>query len=413
MDNLKDIEEMNDMKSEINKNKVKTMIVKVDEDYIENNLIDLPFIFYYKTSEPITAITYKWVGSDGRQRAVEVRSSKLGIPDPFCYDVLLALFRLYIKQNNNTIVSIKDEHDFNEIDNTVYFTYRELVRELGYKSFSKANKERVKKAIETLVDTNIYNTAFGGFYNPINKKYIMDAEFQVNILYKFANYSYIEKVDEEGNVLLDENGIPLKTIDKSKLKDKCSIKIDRFFIQNLYFGNAKISDKTLRLSLKNDIAKKVYLILNKWRNNRKSMYLKYETLYARIPLTPLKNEYYKKRRVLDALNELKDAGYIYDYEKIKEGVLIYFTEDGLNKKNVDESLLARYNSYEEIIDKLSSHGITDETLKRHFKLHKIPYYQALLRYVDENEKRIDNVTAYVFKGLVIDYEGIDEKYFNK
>lgn len=396
------------------KNAVKIMNIKVEEDYIENNMIDLPFIFYYKTKEPVTSITYSWLGSDNRERAVEVRSSKLGVPDAFCYDVLLALFRLYIKQYDNKIHQIKTEEDLNKIDNTVNFSFRELVKEMGYKSFSKHNKTKVQKAIETLIDTTIYNKA-SGIYNPITKEYIIDETFTISILYSFKNYNYIELKDEKGNLILDEKGRPIKTVSKESIKDKCSIKIDKFFIKNLFFGNAKISDKKLRLTLKNEVAKKLYLILNKWRNNRKSMILKYSTLYNRIPLTDYKDDYYRKRRLKDALEELAKVGFIYGFKMEKDSVLIMFDKvDELIEANQIEALLSKYNTYEEIIEGLESYNISDSVIKTHFKIHKIPYYQALLRYVDYNKDRIENANSYLFKGLVVvNYKDIGKEFYNK
>lgn len=393
-------------------NKAKVMNIKLEEDYIENNIIDLPFIFYYKTKEPVTAITYSWTSSDFRKRAIEVRSSKLGVPDAFCYDVLLALFRLYIKQNGNRIIQIKTEEGLNEIDNTINFTYRELVREVGYKSFSKLNKDKVQKAIETLIDTTIYNKA-GGIYNPMSKEYIVDETFTINILYNFKNYTYIELRDENGNLVLDEEGLPVKTLNKASLKDKCSIKIDRFFIKNLFFGNAKLSSRELRLALKNEVAKKLYLILNKWQNNRNEMTLKYETLYNRIPLTDYKDDYYRKRRLKDALNELVSTNFLHRFEMRKSDVLIVFRkQDDQDKNNSPKYLLDKYNTYEEIMDAFAKHGISDKDIETHFKIHKMPYYQAVLRYIDHNLSRIENTTSYLFKGLVTDYADIGSEYYN-
>ncbi len=393
---------------------VKVISIKIDEDFIENNLIDLPFIYYYKSKEPITAITYNWTTSDGTNRAVEVRSSKYGIPTPYEYDVLLALFRLYIKQHNNKIICISEEDtsEFDALDNTVSFSYRELIKEMGYKSYSNVLKTKVEKAIETLCDTNIYNTARGGLYNPFTKEYITDSKFQVGILDGYKTYNYITLKDEHGNVVLDENGQPIMKLDKNSIKDKCAVRIDRFFLKNLYYGNGKISDKNLRLSLKNDVARKVYLILNKWRNNRSEMFLKFETLYHRIPLNNEKSDYYRKRRVMDSLEELKNKGFIADYEKRKEGVNIIFNQEEKRLIAPKNDILSKYNSYEELLNGFKTHGIDDKSIAKYLKLHQIPYYQALLRLVEDKIDKIDNVKSYVLKGLIDEYENIDKKYYN-
>lgn len=393
---------------------VKVLTIRIDEDFVENNLIDLPFIYYYKTKEPITSITYNWMTSDGIPRAVEVRSSKYGIPTPYEYDVLLALFRIYIRQNNNKIVYIKDEADFEQIDNIVTFSYRELIKEMGYNSYSYKLKQRIERAIETLQDTNIYNTDLGGFYNPFTKEYVVDRKFTANILSEYETYNYITLKDDNGNILLDDMGNPMKKLDTNSIKDKCSVRLGKFFLANLYYGSGKISDKHLRLSLKNDIARKVYLILNKWRNNRSEMFLKFETLYHRIPLSDEKSDYYRKRRVLDALSELKKKGFIFEYETLRNGVNIVFNNDKkMIKQAKHNELLEKYNTYDEIINGLLTYKIDDNTINKYFQLHKIAYYQALLRFIDDRKDKIDNTTNYLFKGLIEEYKDIDKKYYNE
>ena len=120
--------------------KIKEIKIQTDEDFIENNLIDLPFIYYYKTDNaaPITNILYEWVDSKNTKKSIEVRSTKLGIPKAYDYDVLLALFRIYIRNN------LRDKIDLNTREmtdagiekliqnNEIQFNYSELCKELGY-----------------------------------------------------------------------------------------------------------------------------------------------------------------------------------------------------------------------------------------------------------------------------------------
>lgn len=416
-----------------NENKIKTIVVKVDEDFIENNLIDLPFIYYYNSKNPITAITYSWETSDGRKRAIEVRGSKYGVPDPYCYDLLIALFRIYVRQNENriTINDTDDENDFENqdfdfnknINNRVNFSYRELAKEMGYKSFGKKTIEKMTRGIETLLDTNLYNTSQGGFYNPITKEYITDATFQLEILRGFRGYKYIDAVDIEGNLLLDAEGNPIKKIDMSSIKGRCSVEIHGFFIRNLLLGNGKISNKNIRLNVKGDIAKKLYLILNKWQNKRNAAFFKFETLYNRIPLTDDKSDYYRKKRLLSALDELVNIGFLESYIKNKEGVEVEFSNSNkailkYDDKDILKDLLIKYNKYSEIENGFKKYGVTQKTLDKHIDLSKIQYYQALLRMVDykvENKtlESPSDAKAYVLKGLLECYENIDKKFYNK
>lgn len=393
---------MNNINTMVERYVPKTIRIKTDEEFIENNLIDLPFIYYYQSKKPPTSVKYEWISSDGIKKYIEVRSSKLGVPTPYDYDVLLALQRIYLSSYGDEIActnSIKDN-----VDTTVSFTYRELIQEMGYKSFSKYLKDKVDKSIERLCDTSIYNVG-GGLYNPLTKEYIKDFKFQVGILHNYTSYNYF--------IVEDENGIEKNILDKDSLKNKVTVKIDSFFLKNLLCGKGKISNKTLRLSLKIDVARRLYLILNKWQNGRSDLFFKYETLYDRIPLTNEKSDYYRKRRLKESCQELKDKNFIYNFVFKNNGVEFIF--DNMNNNKIDDTnnLLNKYNKYEEIINKLKEYGIQDNELDRYFQLHRISYFQALLRYVEDKKDAIENIKNYIFKGLVVPYENIDQKYYNK
>jgi Replication initiator protein A. len=395
-------------KTTIEKMKPKTINIKADEDFIENNLIDLPFIYYYKSKEPVTSVKYEWISSDGKKKSIEVRSSKLGVPTSYDYDVLLALLRLYVRQEGDRIVCKENIESLTELDNTVHFSYRELIAEMGYKDYTVKLKNKIDDSIERLCDTNIYNIG-GGIYNPLTKEYIQDYKYQINILYDYKSYKYIV-------VGQDEKGDNITVLDKNSLKDKVSVKISLFFLKNLLCGKGKISDKNLRLSLKLDVSRRLYLILNKWRNGRGKFFLKFETLYDRIPLTDDKSDYYRKRRLKDACEELKNTNFIVDYIFNKQGVEFIFNEYielAIAEEENINGLLKKYNTYDEIINALKDYGITDQTINEHLKLHEIPNIQALLRYIEDRKSTIGNVVNYIFKGLVQPYENIDKKYYNQ
>lgn len=404
--------DVNKSKMIVKKTKPKVLRIRTSEDFIETNLLDLPFCYFYKTKEPVTDLIYTWNGSDGLQRSIEVRSSSKGIPSPYEYDLLIALLRIYIKQNDNKIYVIDEENNTFDIDNKVTFSYRELAKEMGYKSMTPVLKEKLDNSIQRLVDTNIYNSG-GGLYNPMTKEYMTNLKFQIGILHNYSSYDYFA-TDE-----LDESGNPIMKIDRKSIKDRVSVEIDTFFLKNLMLGKGKISDKNLRLSLKLDVSRRLYLLLNKWQNGRKSMYLKYETLYFRIPLTDEKDDYYRKRRLKDALNELKNKGFIIDFEMKNEGVDLVFEKiENIELSldyTTDSDLLKKYNNYTDVMDKLKEHGITDEVINKHFKLHEMPYIQALLRYIDDVEDtkyKIENKASYIFRCLVEDEKSIDKKYYN-
>ncbi|EKS4345154.1 hypothetical protein QB607_003158 [Clostridium botulinum] len=379
-------ENKQEFSSNVTRQKQNIITISVDEEWIENNLIDMPFIYYYQNKSKekvVNAVKYTWKSNDGLERCIEVRSSIHGVPSPFEYEVLLALLRIHFRNNNDVVISNK------KISNKINFTFRELSKEMGFKGFGGKNKERLDKAIEVLCDTNIYNTAFGGLYDPVEKTYITDAKKVVGILGHYETYSYI---NTDGNPILD----------RKSLKDKASVVIDEFFFNNICNGKGKISNKSLRLSLKNDLARRIYLIINKWRNNRNEMYITYKKLYERIPLDDSKTVSYRNRRIRSACQELKDKKYLKDYEANKEGIIFVFKNKNKDKKSPDttQNLLLRYTTYTEVLKGLLKYGFTYEEVDKYLELDKIPMAQAILRYVDIHINNIDNPKFYIIGTLI-------------
>jgi hypothetical protein len=86
-------------KSRIISKKPKTLRIKTEEGIIESNLAEMPFIYYYQKKEPINVLEYMWVDSKGVKRGLEVRNPKHGVPSSFEFDVLLALHKIFAKNN--------------------------------------------------------------------------------------------------------------------------------------------------------------------------------------------------------------------------------------------------------------------------------------------------------------------------
>lgn len=361
------------------KGKAKILTIDVDEEWIENSFIDLPFIYYYQSKEPIYMIEYKWKSNDGLERAIQVRSSIHGIPTPFEYDVLLALLRIFIRNNNDRIIIGK------KVSNMINFTFRELSKEMGFKGFGGKTKARLEKAIETLCDTNIYNTMKGGLYDTISKTYVTDAKMIIGILHNYTGYSYINT--SKGVVL-----------DKSSLKDKVSVGIDEFFLNNITAGKGKISNKTLRQSLKIDVARRIYLIINKWRNNRSEMYITYKKLYERIPLDNSKTVSYRNNRIRVACKELVNKDFLYDFSVEKEGIIFKFINK--NKSLSDTTPIEKYKTYSALNNGLLKYGFTYEDIDKYLQLDKVQLCQCVLRYVDEHLNTIKEPKFYIIGCLI-------------
>lgn len=375
--------------AEVIKQKQKVITIDVDEEWIENNLIDIPFIYYYQSKEIINAVTYKWTSSDGLDREIQVRSSIKGVPSPFEYDVLLALMRIYLRNNKNKIIP----HNSN-LGNTIQFTFRELSKEMGYSGFGSATKKRLDDAIEKLTDTNIYNTEKGGLYNPLTKEYITDGKMVVGILHNYKAYSYIR--EKNGEVKLDTKS----------LKDKASVVIDDFFFNNIKAGKGKISNKSLRQSLKNDLSRRLYLMLNKWRNNRNSMFVTYEKLYERIPLSDEKSKSYRNKRIRSATKELVEKDFLADMDVNEKGITFIFSKTKKKSSPNTTQIKKSYNTYDEIIEGLKKYSFTEKDINKYLTLDKIIDTQAILRYVDTHLNSINKPKAYIIKGLKEGYKDL-------
>ena len=169
-------------------NKVKVLTIPVDKSFIEGNLIDIPFICYFRTKEPTTVVEFVWTDSKGIKRKIEVRGSgKWGVPDEYCFDVLTALFRIYQKQNQG----IRFNYDKNKwgMDKIIHFTFSELAREMGYKSFGKNNFEKIDTALEILNDTTIYNKSGACFFDAKTKKYFnTESKESIGIIKNYRSY---------------------------------------------------------------------------------------------------------------------------------------------------------------------------------------------------------------------------------
>ena len=213
VDKSKKEETYRDMKPS---NKVKILTIPVDKSFIEGNLIDIPFICYFRTKEPTTVVEFVWTDSKGIERKIEVRGSgKWGVPDEYCFDVLMALFRIYQKQNQG----IKFNYDKNEwgLNRVIHFTFSELAREMGYKSLGKNNFEKLDTALEILNDTSIYNKAGACFLDVKTKQYLnTEAKESIGLIKNYKSYRY------------SKLGVNQKRVDYKQIKDITSVTLDDF-----------------------------------------------------------------------------------------------------------------------------------------------------------------------------------------
>jgi hypothetical protein len=170
----------------------------------------------------------------------------------------------------------------------------------------------------------------------------------------------------------------------NKFHEKAKVKINNFFYQSMKKGYLTKYNDTLLIDLKSDIAKKIMLILVKWKNKRKNIPLYYETLYQRIPLPDTKPVFYRNKRIKEAAEELKKVGFIEDFivdSKNKKITFVFDLNSSNDTDNASDSYCAldRYNNFKEILDGMRSFGLTDEEIEG-FDLKKLEHIKAFLRY---------------------------------
>jgi hypothetical protein len=210
-----DVESKGVDKSKIISKKPKTLRIKTDEAIIESNLAEMPFIYYYKKKEPINILEYIWYDSKGVKRGLEVRNPKHGVPSDYEYQVLLALYKIFAK--NNPILTSNEESQSFDIPIVINFSFKELAKEMGYANYGGSIKTKLDNAIECLIDTTIYNRYNGGLLDQSTGQYIIDGKKAFHILEEYEAYSYKELIPGE------------KRLQGEEIKERTMIRLSSFF----------------------------------------------------------------------------------------------------------------------------------------------------------------------------------------
>lgn len=349
--------------------KVKPVVIRVNESMMEGTLIEIPFCTFYKpkAGDPPTAIKYVWT-QGGQEQSIDVRGSAIyGLPDEFAFDVLTALFRIYAQDNPN--IEFDMENKCWKMNQKINFTFKQLAQEMGYKSFGGNLLERLDGAIQCLNDSTIYFQrsckAFKDIEmmpsvkNATDEGYIydeMEETKSIRILKGYRSYKYRK---------LKENA---KRIDYTLIKDRTYVYIDDYFFESLCKSYFKVFDYEQYGLLRMGIAKRMFLLLNKWRNKKRTVFLKWETLYGRIPLTDEKSESYRRRRIRDACEQLVSVDYIESYDSNQSGVKFMF-EDGVedeitqsHEKTIGTSTQNKFENMGLMMSMLENIGFTKDEI---------------------------------------------------
>jgi hypothetical protein len=391
-------------KSKIIAKKPKTLRINTEQSIIESNLAELPFIYYYKQKDPINILEYVWYDSKGVKRGLEVRNPKYGIPSAFEYSVLMGLFRIFVK--NNPIIEFNEEKGVYDMPIEIYFTFKDLAEEMGYHNFGGSIKARIEQAIECLVDTTIYNRYNGGMLDQASGEYVIDSKKAFHIIEEYESYNYKELHEGE------------KRVDGNKVKDRTRVRLSNFFYNSMCNNYYRKYNYTQALSLKSGIAKKLMLMLDKWKGNRANIELYYETLYQRIPLIDTKSISYRNKCIRNAADDLVRVGFIQNYisDDKKKKINFIFDKDSLDDNGHDKDTYCardKYNSFFEIMQGFRDFGFSNEEAEKSLDLKRLPYIKALLRscYIKQQYKAIDTPHGYIYAGLQKPgYNNLDKFY---
>lgn len=375
----------------------KVINVKPNQSFNESNLMTLPFISLKRKKEK--TLNRKWIRNNVEVELTVKGSVDLGCPTIHEMDVLMALFKIKLKNMDNKIV-VSSDNKVENMSDTIHFTYRELAREMGLKGFGKQTKERLENSIKCLVETTIYskqavrNQQIGEYVSSFGK------ESSSRIITSYQSYSIeIRKLENK------------ELLSPKEIRDSQSVKIDKFFFGNMVGNYFKLYDYDKYKTLKNNVAKKMLLILTQWSHGYEK-YIKMSTLYDYLGIDPetKREEYYWNRRIKDALNELVEVNFIQEYDiNANQGItLVFNTTAKIKNKGLD-----KYKTDMEIVDRLYELGIGYDDITKYCRIDTMSYVAALLRYVDDRISKgntIDDVKKYVLKGLpygrydVSDYE---------
>lgn len=374
---------------------IKVIRVKSYQSINESNLMVIPFVSFQR--QKVETIERSWERNGVKRGIKIVGSAESGCPTVLEMDVLLGLFRILLK-------NVGFEYQYNQNTNkvnlprTINFTYAELAKELGYSKYGGSNKKKLERSVKTLLETTIYSDF--ALRDIDEGDYIADfnGEESFRILTNYKSYSYTRE-RKKGNV-----------VGSAKLvKEKQSVDIDEFFFKNICNNYFKIYDYEKYMKLTKGISKKLMLLLSQWSHGYKK-YLKYETLYENIGLDveTKKDQYYYNRLIKDALDELVTVGFMEEYEiEVSEGVHFIFNA----KKLMMSKNKHKYNTQEEVIQRLQELGFTINEWTKYYRLDNEDYVRALLRYVDDKIEKgeVKKAKEYTEKGLK--YENYDVREY--
>jgi len=192
---------------------------------------------------------------------------------------------------------------------TFYCTASEILDNLNIDNYNTRASfySRIREAISKLASTNykfknlFYSNEMGGTIDDILETSILS----------YHRVTAKESTKEEKDLFEDK-----------RIKEVYKISLATYFYENIVRKGYLAFDSDELLSIKDSVTRSIYTMITKWRNNE--LYLKRPAFYIarRIPLS-WKPETVRKTipRIEESLIELKESGYITNYNLLKNGKL--------------------------------------------------------------------------------------------
>ncbi|MEG1309834.1 MAG: replication initiator protein A [Bacilli bacterium] len=338
--------------------------LKENHGFNETNLMTLPFISLKR--KKIDSFERTWKKSNNEIVSIEVIGGKNGVPQIAELDVLLALFRIHLKNNKNGFFKNK-ETKITKIPQRIHFTYTELAKEVGYKDNSGFVKKKLETSIKKLNETTIYNKY--AIMDAEQGKYIstFKGEKSCRILKNYTSYTKEDyKKENDG-----------KLMNPYQVKDMQYVEIDDFFLNNMCNNYYKIYDYQKYKGLKMAIAKKIFLILNTWsKGNSKNLTYQVLADYIGLDFKEKKDQYYAIKQINKAMEDLVEVGYIDGFKTLRNtGVNIIFNQFKLDADNYKHL----FKKSEEVLAELRSLGIEYDEMEDLAKKTSPQYLVGVLR----------------------------------
>lgn len=359
--------------------------MKAYQSINEKNLMTLPFLWLGKNAP--NEIQRTWKKANGDTVGIRVISPS-GVPSIFEFDILLALLKIYIQDNDDGFLIDKKTKEC-DISDKIHFSYRELCKTMGYKQYGGTIKKKLEQGIKRLTETTMYSqfSIVDASAKDVESRFRGTRSFRL-----IQNYIGYDK-DKYFKMF----GRELKA---SEIKDYQVIQLDPFIFENLKNSYFQVYNYDTYTSLKQGISKRLFLILSTWSKST-SKYIKYQTLYDYIGLdiTDNKSRLSYNKMIKKALDELVGVGFIDSFQtKRGQGVNIVFN----SLKNDTKLLKTSYTSENECVAKLREMGFEYEDIGKVIKQADLKYIAGLLRYIDARLSKgntISNLKQYFLKCL--------------